>query len=159
MTKRIASFILVLILALGLLPFGALADETGSAEIVASGDCSSQSNPNAVFWKLDSNGLLTISGKGYMNDYGLSFSEAAPWGTDIKSVVVESGVLNVGSRAFYHCDKLTSVTLSEGIDSIGNSAFEGCTSLRSIDLPDSLIHRSKAAPHLNRWLYRKKLLR
>lgn len=138
MTKRIASFILVLILALGLLPFGALADETGSAEIVASGDCSSQSNPNAVFWKLDSNGLPTISGKGYMNDYGLSFSEAAPWGTDIKSVVVESGVLNVGSRAFYHCDKLTSVTLSEGIDSIGNSAFEGCTSLRSIDLPDSL---------------------
>lgn len=138
MTKRIASFILVLILALGLLPFGALADETGSAEIVASGDCSSQSNPNAVFWKLDSNGLLTISGKGYMNDYGLSFSEAAPWGTDIKSVVVESGVLNVGSRAFYHCDKLTSVTLSEGIDSIGNSAFEGCVSLRSIDLLDSL---------------------
>lgn len=138
MTKRIASFILVLILALGLLPFGALADETGSAEIVASGDCSSQSNPNVVFWKLDSNGLLTISGKGYMNDYGLSFSEAAPWGTDIKSVVVESGVLNVGSRAFYHCDKLTSVTLSEGIDSIGNSAFEGCVSLRSIDLLDSL---------------------
>ena len=138
MTKRIASFILVLILALGLLPVGALADETGSAEIVASGDCSSQSNPNAVFWKLDSNGLLTISGKGYMNDYGLSFSEAAPWGTDIKSVVVESGVLNVGSRAFYHCDKLTSVTLSEGIDSIGNSAFEGCVSLRSIDLLDSL---------------------
>lgn len=138
MTKRIASFILVLILALGLLPFGALADETGSAEIIASGDCSSQSNPDSVSWKLDSNGLLTISGKGYMNDYGLSFSEAAPWGTDIKSVVVESGVLNVGARSFYHCDKLTSVTLSEGIDSIGNSAFEGCVSLRSIDLPDSL---------------------
>lgn len=138
MTKRIASFILVLILALGLLPFGALADETGSAEIVASGDCSSQSNPNAVFWKLDSNGLLTISGKGYMNNYGLSLSKTAPWGTDIKSVVVESGVLNVGARSFYHCDKLTSVTLSESVDGIGNSAFEGCTSLRSIDLPDSL---------------------
>lgn len=138
MTKRIASFILVLILALGLLPFGALADETGSAEIVASGDCSSQSNPNAVFWKLDSNGLLTISGKGYMNNYGLSLSKTAPWGTDIKNVVVESGVLNVGARSFYHCDKLTSVTLSESVDGIGNSAFEGCTSLRSIDLPDSL---------------------
>lgn len=138
MTKRIASFILVLILALGLLPFGALADETGSAEIIASGDCSSQSNPNAIFWKLDSNGLLTISGKGYMNNYGLSLSETAPWGTDIKSVVVESGVLNVGARSFYHCDKLTSVTLSESVDGIGNSAFEGCTSLRSIDLPDSL---------------------
>lgn len=138
MTKRIASFILVLILALGLLPFGALADETGSAEIIASGDCSSQSNPDSVSWKLDSNGLLTISGKGYMNNYGLSLSETAPWGTDIKSVVVESGVLNVGARSFYHCDKLTSVTLSESVDGIGNSAFEGCTSLRSIDLPDSL---------------------
>lgn len=138
MTKRIASFILVLILALGLLPFGALADETGSAEIVASGDCSSQSNPDSVSWKLDSNGLLTISGKGYMNNYGLSLSKTAPWGTDIKSVVVESGVLNVGARSFYHCDKLMSVTLSESVDGIGNSAFEGCTSLRSIDLPDSL---------------------
>ena len=138
MTKRIASLILVLILALGLLPFGALADETGSAEIIASGDCSSQSNPDSVSWKLDSNGLLTISGKGYMNNYGLSLSKTAPWGTDIKSVVVESGVLNVGARSFYHCDKLTSVTLSESVDGIGNSAFEGCTSLRSIDLPDSL---------------------
>lgn len=138
MTKRIASFILVLILALGLLPFGALADETGSAEIIASGDCSSQSNPDSVSWKLDSNGLLTISGKGYMNNYGLSLSKTAPWGTGIKSVVVESGVLNVGARSFYHCDKLTSVTLSESVDGIGNSAFEGCTSLRSIDLPDSL---------------------
>lgn len=138
MTKRIASFILVLILALGLLPFGALADETGGAEIIASGDCSSQLNPDSVSWKLDSNGLLTISGKGYMNHYGLSLSETAPWGTDIKSVVVESGVLNVGARSFYHCDKLTSVTLSESVDGIGNSAFEGCTSLRSIDLPDSL---------------------
>ena len=77
MTKRIASFILVLILALGLLPFGALADETGGAEIIASGDCSSQLNPDSVSWKLDSNGLLTISGKGYMNHYGLSYSEAA----------------------------------------------------------------------------------
>lgn len=138
MTKRIASFILVLILALGLLPFGALADETGGAEIIASGDCSSQLNPDSVSWKLDSNGLLTISGKGYMNNYGLSLSKTAPWGTDIKSVVVESGVLNVGARSFYHCDKLTSVTLSESVDGIGNSAFEGCTSLRSIDLPDSL---------------------
>lgn len=138
MTKRIASLILVLILALGLLPFGALADETGSAKIIASGDCSSQSNPDSVSWKLDSNGLLTISGKGYMNNYGLSLSKTAPWGTDIKSVVVESGVLNVGARSFYHCDKLTSVTLSESVDGIGNSAFEGCTSLRSIDLPDSL---------------------
>lgn len=138
MTKRIASLILVLILALGLLPFGALADETGSAEIIASGDCSSQSNPDSVSWKLDSNGLLTISGKGYMNNYGLSLSKTAPWGTDSKSVVVESGVLNVGARSFYHCDKLTSVTLSESVDGIGNSAFEGCTSLRSIDLPDSL---------------------
>ncbi len=138
MTKRIASFILVLILALGLLPFGALADETGGAEIIASGDCSSQLNPDSVSWKLDSNGLLTISGKGYMNHYGLSLSETAPWGTDIKSVVVESGVLDVGARSFYHCDKLTSVTLSESVDGIGNSAFEGCTSLRSIDLPDSL---------------------
>lgn len=138
MTKRIASFILVLILALGLLPFGALADETGGAEIIASGDCSSQLNPDSVSWKLDSNGLLTISGKGYMNYYGLSLSETAPWGTDIKSVVVESGVLDVGARSFYHCDKLKSVTLSESVDGIGNSAFEGCTSLRSIDLPDSL---------------------
>ena len=145
MTKRIASLILVLILALGLLPFGALADETGSAEIIASGDCSSQSNPDSVSWKLDSNGLLTISGKGYMNNYGLSLSKTAPWGTDIKSVVVESGVLNVGARSFYHCDKLTSVTLSESVDGIGNSAFEGCTALESVVIPEKVIDIRESA--------------
>ena len=58
--------------------------------------------------------------------------------TNLKSVVIPSGVVSLGSYAFENCTNLESVTLPDTLEIIGNSAFEGCTSLSSISIPDSV---------------------
>ena len=115
-------------------------------------------------WKLDVNGVLTISGKGEMYDFlcpsaiidnpkGLS---KAPWydyGNQIKKVIVEEGVLDIGRGAFVsesydRCDNylsLESVTLPDGILQIGTMSFMGCQNLKSINLPDSIEAINEAA--------------
>ena len=97
-----------------------------------------------ITWSLDtSTGVLTLSGEGSINDYGLELKgiTTAPWGTyhaDIKEVVIQSGVTSIGDCAFYGCNSLTSVTIPEGVTSIGNHAFDGCRSLASVTIPSSV---------------------
>jgi len=89
-----------------------------------------------------STGVLTIQGKGAMNDYNYS---RAPWFDyveKIKSVTVKSGVTTIGNDAFgkYSYDdptytRLTKVTLPSTITSIGTDAFGSCTALTSITIP------------------------
>ena len=87
-------------------------------------------------WTLDENGLLTISGSGAMENY--TYSSSAPWGTNIKSVVIENGVTAIGNSAFYHCTGLTSVTIPDSVTTIGHSASEHCTGLTSVTIPNSV---------------------
>lgn len=44
-------------------------------------------------------------------------------GTDITSVSIPDGVVNISSRAFEYCSKLASITLPRGITNIGYNAF------------------------------------
>ena len=61
----------------------------------------------------------------------------AYWGKE--SVVnVSQGVENIGYRAFYNCEALTSITLPQGVKSIGNEAFSSCKALTSITLPQGV---------------------
>lgn len=114
-------------------------------------------------WKLDPNGVLTISGTGLMDDY--SYSSSAPWYSvrdQIQSVVVEEGVTSVGEYAFYlyyhklttvtlpdsltvisdnafnKCESLTTINMSKNVEMIGSEAFRECKKLRSILLPETL---------------------
>lgn len=100
---------------------------------VASGTCGDN-----LSWKLDSDGVLVISGTGAMQDYSMG---DAPWYShqlDITRVVIGSGVTSIGEYAFYDCIRLTSIDLPDGVTNIGSSAFEGCSSLTSVDLPDGV---------------------
>ena len=92
-----------------------------------------------VFYTFDS-GLLTISGSGYMKDYSPASSENSPFynQTGIKTVVINSGVTNIGSCVFYCCSAITSINIPNSVTSIGNGAFHGCSGLTSIDIPDSV---------------------
>ena len=57
-----------------------------------------------------------------MGDYDYDYSygrTTAPWGTAIKAVVIEDGVTNIGSHAFYDCTGLTSVIILDSVTSIG----------------------------------------
>lgn len=89
----------------------------------------------------ESTGILTISGSGAMTAFGSA--SAVPWysfRSDIKAIVLESGVTTIGNYAFYGCNNasFTSISIPEGITAIGNSAFYGCTSLASVTLPSTL---------------------
>ena len=86
-----------------------------------------------------SNGTLTFSGKGAMDDYQTTTNR--PWDGnkgDITSVVVESGVTTVGAMSFFNFGKLTSVTLPEGLTSIGTRSFLSCGKLTSITIPSTV---------------------
>lgn len=89
-----------------------------------------------VTWTLDSAGTLTISGTGNMTDYG--YNNAAPWGKNIRTVIINEGVTSVGDYAFYSCGSLSTVTLPEGIVKIGRDAFFLCSSLGNIVIPHSV---------------------
>ncbi|MDD6357453.1 MAG: leucine-rich repeat protein [Bacteroidales bacterium] len=104
------------------------------AEGLGGGTCGTN-----VTWYLTCDGVLTISGTGMMANYGTSTS--MPWyahRNDIKSVVINPGVTNVGQYAFYNCINLTSVSIPSSVTTIGGSAFYGCSSLPSITIPSSV---------------------
>lgn len=104
------------------------------AVVVASGTCG-----DALTWKLDSKGTLTISGTGAMTDY--TKSGVAPWNKDyeeIRFVVIENGVTTIGEYAFENCTLLESVAISDSVEKIGKYAFSGCSALKRISLPDSI---------------------
>ena len=87
-------------------------------------------------WRLDDNGVLTISGNGAMGNY--SSSSTAPWGNNIKSVIIENGVTSIGNYAFRNCDALTNITIPNSVTNIGYFAFSSCGSLTNITIPDSV---------------------
>ena len=125
-------------------PFSDVVSVTYTARpaLVASGKCG-----DSASWKLDADGVLTITGAGPMADYSQHTSDnCAPWRTyanDIKKVVVQKGVTAIGSCAFASLERVTSVTIPEGVTSIGSSAFENCGlmaygGLGAVTLPEGL---------------------
>ena len=86
-------------------------------------------------WEFVGN-TLTISGSGAMYDYDRNMNPA-PWSSyaeQIREVVIENGVTNIGNYAFSECHALGSVTFADGsqLKSIGNYAFSSCNKLESV---------------------------
>ena len=83
-----------------------------------------------VNWVMTLDGTLTISGTGLMAAY-----DNVPWDgarSKIKTVIVEDGVTDICSRAFYCCSALTSVTIPRSVTDIGNDAFYACNALTDV---------------------------
>jgi len=94
-------------------------------------------------WTLDENGTLTISGNCEMDNYSNklyngSWITTAPWGADIKSVIIQDGVTSIGTSAFDGCTGLTNVYIPDSVTSIGAFAFDNCTGLTNVNIPDSV---------------------
>ena len=99
-----------------------------------------------VTYSLDtSTGVLTISGTGKMTDYYYSTNSPFYDNASIKSVVIESGVTNIGDFAFEYCESLTDITIPNSVTSIDYAAFCHCTSLKSVTIPDSVTSIGNAA--------------
>ena len=96
-------------------------------------------NEGNLTWKLDADGTLTISGTGAMKDYDIENNESPVFkNLNVKKIVIEDGVTNIGNCAFDCCTGLTSITIPDSVTSIGNDALQGCTNLTSITIPDSV---------------------
>ena len=107
-----------------------------SANAEESGSC----GPN-LKWHLTDDGVLTISGKGKMNDYMNVYpgNNRAPWyKSDIKRIIIDDGVTTIGWSAFSDCRSLTSVTIPNSVTTIGGWAFSICSSLTSVTIPNSV---------------------
>lgn len=124
MKKRLLSILLVLLMALTLLPLGALADDNNK--------CGEN-----LTWEF-ADGILTISGTGDMYDYSEDY--LAPWNEhclEITNVTISGGVTSIGSYAFCYCS-VKSITLPFGLKHIGISAFFYCPNIQQIKIPDSV---------------------
>ena len=85
---------------------------------------------------------LTISGNGLMADFQVS-SGGVPWKdylTNIRYVVINSGVQSIGDYAFSGCTNLTSVTFANpnSLTRIGYRSFYNCSNLPSITIPNGI---------------------
>ena len=102
-------------------------------------------------WSFDvESGTLTISGNGAMGDY--TYDEESdtypltPWYYyDIKEIIIENGVTNIGGEAFSHHNILTKVTIPDSVTSIGEYAFENCDGLNTITIPNGVTEIGKGA--------------
>ena len=112
-----------------------------------------ENSKDPVWWELTTNetvlpdgktGLtLTVGGEGIMPIYSANVPEMdkRPWKDYIETittVVIDSGVENIGDHAFNGCTNLTSVTIPSSVTRIGANAFENCTSLQSVTIPSSV---------------------
>ena len=88
-----------------------------------------------ITWKV-TDGTLIISGT-EMEDYYVI--KPAPWKEhEFRSVIIENGVTNIGSYAFFGCSGFTSITIPNSVTSIGQNAFFGCSALISVTIPNSV---------------------
>ncbi len=91
----------------------------------------------SLFWKLDTTGLLTITGNGPMNDLSSNNAWLA-YKTDIMTVEIADGITSIGSSAFENCSNMTSVNIPDTVAGIGDYAFDSCSVLGNILLPEHL---------------------
>ena len=89
---------------------------------------------DSVQWSL-SDGVLTITGSGQMQNF---HKGKRPWRGNIKSVIIEEGVTNIGSRAFEYNSWLKEISIPSSVKTIGDSAFVNCVSLKKIVIPNSV---------------------
>ena len=118
-TNKLISILLVMAMLLSMAPITVFA-----ATVEASGKFGASGSN--LTWSLDSDGVLTVSGSGSMEDF--ANVSKVPWYskiTKVKTVVIESGVTNIGKDAFYGVSSLVNATISDTVTSIGNRAFSG----------------------------------
>jgi len=103
--------------------------------IIASGYCGGEGNGQNLEWKLDKDGVLTISGEGKMADYDFNkgseyYLTTAPWGEykdSLTLLVIENGVTTIGKNAFSDCSGFTgNLVIPDSVTIIGGGAFFNC---------------------------------
>lgn len=128
--KQLAFFAVCCLALLVVLPNSANAATEDEVTVIASGGSLSAE------WTLDSNGVLTLSGEGMMFEYDRE-TLIPPWkeyGEQVKKIIIEPGITNIGKYAFYDCRNVTEVEIGASVESIGDRAF-GSDYLTEVRIP------------------------
>ena len=125
---------LALLLAITMLISVLAVSDFSACALDSSGSCGT----NATYTFNSSTGLLTISGSGAMTDYSNSSSSPFYNVSEVKKIVINSGITKIGKYSFYSLSNLTSCTIPSTVTSIGSYAFYSCKSLTSISMPNSV---------------------
>lgn len=155
MKKRFVSLLLAISMILSLMPVSAVTafaegENSGAVEIIANGNCGAENNGANLSWKLDNNGVLTITGNGPMEDY--DYYNSPGWyqhTKEIASVVFDGGITRIGDLAFDDCTNIKNVSytgykgtannaLPESVTKIGYGAFRDAGVTGKLELPKNL---------------------
>lgn len=98
--------------------------DAAAVALASSGKCGT----NATYTFNESTGVLTISGKGEIQESAFNTNQK------IKEVNIKSGITVIGTKAFYGCKNLTKVTLPKTVTKISNRAFCNTTALTSVNV-------------------------
>ncbi|MBR3299938.1 MAG: leucine-rich repeat protein [Clostridia bacterium] len=106
---------------------------------------------NGLSWAFNSETnkltVSTTSGPAVMPDFDDPISDPyssniPPWTavkTEVETVIIENGVINIGNNAFSNFNSLIKVDLPQSLSYIGDYSFSNCVSLGNILFPDSLV--------------------
>lgn len=113
--------------------------------IITTSETSDNKIGENITYTLNDDGTLTISGTGEMYNYksdGWTDDVDSPFhcNEEIKSVIIENGVTNIGDSVFHTCKNLESVEIPKSVTAINYRAFANCGKLNSIMLPDNLTY-------------------
>ena len=111
--------------------------------IIDSGDVT-----ETVFWELDSDGVLTISGKGDMRSYefseilleeGEEGLENLPWDPRFDDPSdPDDSPLDYIAPWFFIRDDIREIVVKDGVTGVGSNAFSYCENCRKVTLSDSV---------------------
>lgn len=93
-------------------------------------------------WSLNTkDSTLTIEGTGSMGNWENNVANLPPWyeyRSYIAHVVLPAGLPNIGSYAFWVCEKLRTIEIPNTVTSIGYHSFDRCVALKSINIPNGV---------------------
>ena len=106
-----------------------------------------------IMWTLDNDGVLTVSGVGAMRDSpSWKDTRNVDKKSQIKGVVIESGVTSIGEYAFQSCSALETLSIDGSVKSVGYRAFYGCLQLTNVVIPEGVTSISSYAFYGCRYL-------
>ena len=109
--------------------------------MMASADYSGNCGNNVNYMYIEATQTLIVSGNGDISNYSQGESPWYSFRTQIRHIIVESGVKTIGNFAFCDCQNVESVSLSEGLEYIKACAFSQCgmIEMTEIIIPNSVV--------------------
>jgi len=108
-----------------------------------------------VTWKIDNEGVLTVSGNGKIEDnidmfeYEDNITDNYPGYyehyDEITKIVISEGITEIGKRCFEVMINVDEVEMANTVKKIGDCSFGGCFNLKRVKLSDNLVVIGEAA--------------